>query len=165
MKMFEIRSDRFCLQLAVIVFVSKAIRQWFKKGISPQCLELELDQNSLRVKYDYCCSRYRTLSYLETISARSWSSFTAASCSVSDAGERTEEGEREGEERRKDEWVSTSFNTDKLSEWTVIAAVCVCRNVFRSREELGVLERSSKNYFYIFWFILNFFFAPSFYNQ
>lgn len=29
-----------------------------------------------------------TLSYLATISARSWSSFTAASCSVSDAAER-----------------------------------------------------------------------------
>lgn len=44
----------------------------------------------------------RTLSYLATISARSWSSFTAASCSVSDAGETTKEAR--GGERREDDW-------------------------------------------------------------
>lgn len=62
-------------------------------------------------------SSYRTLSYLATISARSWSSFTAASCSVSDAGEQTEEGE-EREERH--EWVSTQTS-----------ALCVRSDDFR----------------------------------
>lgn len=43
------------------------------------------------------CVRQRTLSYLATISARSWSSFTAASCSVSDAGDKQRKKEKMSE--------------------------------------------------------------------
>lgn len=84
-------------------------------GISPQCYESQHERvtgiwprtPTRKKKTTVSRSSYRTLSYLATISARSWSSFTAASCSVSDA-ERTNRGGR-GEGGKA--WMS--YNTNK----------------------------------------------------